>query len=67
VLFAAISGVLNGLFKLTALWKMPRFYTATILLLYSANDIDDAHPSSPELLIENPHLVASSTLAGGRP
>jgi hypothetical protein len=28
---------------------------------------DDAHPSSPELLIENPHLVASSTLAGGRP
>jgi hypothetical protein len=39
VLFAAISGVLNGLFKLTALWKMPRFYTATILLLYSANDI----------------------------
>jgi len=30
-------------------------------------DDDDAHPSSPELLIENPHLVASSTLAGGRP
>ena len=28
---------------------------------------DDAHPSSPELLIEIPHLVAMSTLAGGRP
>ena len=39
VLFAALSGVLNGLFKLTALGKMPLFYTATILLLYSANDI----------------------------
>lgn len=26
---------------------------------------DDAHPSSPELLIGNPHLVAVSTLAGG--
>jgi len=39
VLFAALSGVLNGLFKLTALGKMPLFYTATILLLYSANDL----------------------------
>ena len=39
VLFAALSGVLNGLFKLTALGKMPLFYTETILLLYSANDI----------------------------
>ena len=39
MLFAALSGVLNGLFKLTALGKMPLFYTATILLLYSANDI----------------------------
>ena len=26
--------------------------------------IDDAHPSSPELLIGVPHLVAMSTLAG---
>jgi hypothetical protein len=27
------------LFKLTVLGKMPLFYTATILLLYSANDL----------------------------
>ena len=39
VLFAAVSGVLNGLFKRTALGMMPLFYTATILLLYSANDL----------------------------
>ena len=39
MLFAALSGVLNGLFKLTPLGTMPLFYTATILLLYSANDI----------------------------
>lgn len=28
-------------------------------------DLDDAYPSSPGLLIESPHLVAVSTLAGG--
>jgi uncharacterized membrane protein YccC len=39
VLIAAFSGVLNGLFKKTKLGMMPLFYTATILLLYSANDI----------------------------
>ena len=39
VLVAAASGVLNGLFKKTKLGMMPLFYTATILLLYSANDI----------------------------
>jgi hypothetical protein len=39
VLVAAFSGVLNGLFKRTKLGMMPLFYTATILLLYSANDI----------------------------
>jgi hypothetical protein len=39
VLFGAVSAVLNGLFKLTMLGKMPLFYTATILLLYSANDL----------------------------
>jgi len=33
-------GVLNGLSKKTILGKMPLFYTATILLLYSLNDID---------------------------
>lgn len=35
----AFFAVLNGLFKKTKLGMMPLFYTATILLLYSANDI----------------------------
>jgi hypothetical protein len=39
VLIAAVFAVLNGLFKLTVLGKMPLFYTATILLLYTANDL----------------------------
>ena len=39
VLVAAFPRVLNGLFKRTKLGMMPLFYTATILLLYSANDI----------------------------
>ena len=39
VLIGAVFAVLNGLFKLTTLGKMPLFYTATILLLYTANDL----------------------------
>ncbi len=39
VLIGAVFAVLNGLFKLTPLGKMPLFYTATILLLYTANDL----------------------------
>ena len=39
VLIGAVFAVLNGLFKLTQLGKMPLFYTATILLLYTANDL----------------------------
>lgn len=35
----AIFAVLNGLFKKTKLGMMPLFYTATILVLYSANDL----------------------------
>ena len=38
VLIGAVFAVLNGLFKLTELGEMPLFYTATILLLYTAND-----------------------------
>ncbi len=34
-----VFAILNGLFKKTKLGMMPLFYTATILLLYSANDI----------------------------
>jgi hypothetical protein len=39
VWFGALFAVLNGLFKATVLGKMPLFYTATILLLYTANDL----------------------------
>lgn len=39
VVIAGVFAVLNGLFKKTKLGMMPLFYTATILLLYSANDI----------------------------
>ena len=34
----ALFAVLNGLFKKTKVGMIPLFYTATILLLYSAND-----------------------------
>ncbi len=39
VVIGAIFGILNGLFKKTKLGAVPLFYTATILLLYSANDL----------------------------
>lgn len=39
VIIGGVFAVLNGLFKKTKLGMMPLFYTATILLLYSANDI----------------------------
>ena len=35
-----VFGAVNGLCKKTVLGKMPLFYTATILLLYSLNDIE---------------------------
>lgn len=43
-----ISGVLNGLFKLTKVGAMPFFYTATILIIYSLSDIS----KGPELAIQ---------------
>jgi uncharacterized membrane protein YccC len=42
VLIGGAFAVLNGLFKATKLGMIPLFYTATILLLYSANDISSA-------------------------
>ncbi|TAH32880.1 FUSC family protein [Candidatus Saccharibacteria bacterium] len=39
VTVGAVFAVLNGLFKKTKLGMMPFFYTATILILYSANDL----------------------------
>ena len=39
VVVGGVFAALNGLFKKTKLGMMPFFYTATILLLYSANDL----------------------------
>ncbi|HUD10054.1 MAG TPA: FUSC family protein [Candidatus Saccharimonadales bacterium] len=39
VWIGAIFAIINGLFKKTKVGMIPLFYTATILLLYSANDI----------------------------
>lgn len=39
VWIGAAFGILNGLFKKTKLGMIPLFYTATILILYSANDL----------------------------
>lgn len=39
VVVGGVFAILNGLFKKTKLGMIPFFYTATILLLYSANDV----------------------------
>ncbi len=39
VYFGAFFAVMNGLFKKTKLGMIPLFYTATILILYSANSV----------------------------
>jgi uncharacterized membrane protein len=39
VLIAGLFAILNGLFKKTELAMIPLFYTATVLLLFSANDL----------------------------
>jgi len=39
VAIAGLFAILNGLFKKTELAMVPLFYTATILLLFSANDL----------------------------
>jgi len=43
VWIGAIFAILNGLFKKTKVGMIPLFYTATILLLYSANDLSAGH------------------------
>ena len=40
VLIGAFFAVLNGLYKKAKVGQMPLFYTATILILYSLNDIE---------------------------
>lgn len=42
VWIGAVFAVLNGLFKKTKLGMIPFFYTATILLLYTANDLSSS-------------------------
>lgn len=42
MLFGLLFAVLNGLFKATKIGQMPLFYTATILILYSMNDLSGA-------------------------
>jgi hypothetical protein len=42
VLIGGVFAIFNGLFKKTKLGLLPFFYTATILLLYSANNISSA-------------------------
>ena len=41
VLIGALFAVLNGLYKKAKVGQMPLFYTATILILYSLNDISE--------------------------
>lgn len=42
VWIGAVSAIMNGLFKKTKVGMIPLFYTATILILYSVNDISTA-------------------------
>ncbi len=50
---AAISAILNGLFKKTKLGMMPLFYTCTILLLYSANNLSGSRQTMLERVAYN--------------
>jgi hypothetical protein len=53
VWIGAFFAVLNGLFKKTKLGMMPLFYTATILLLYSANDLSTGHTNIVTRVVYN--------------
>ncbi len=53
VMIAGIFAVLNGLFKKTKLGMMPFFYTATILLLYSANDLSSGSTNVVQRVMYN--------------
>lgn len=49
----AFFAVLNGLFKKTKLGMMPFFYTATILLLYTANDLTSGATNIHQRILYN--------------
>ncbi len=53
VFVGGVFAILNGLFKKTKLGMMPFFYTATILLLYSANDITAGKANVVQRVIYN--------------
>lgn len=53
VAIGGIFAVLNGLFKKTKLGMIPFFYTATILLLYSANDISSGMTNVVQRVVYN--------------
>lgn len=53
VLIGGFFAVLNGLFKKTKLGMMPLFYTATILILYSANDISAGNDNVIQRVVYN--------------
>ena len=53
VVIGGIFAVLNGLFKKTKLGMIPFFYTATILLLYSANDISSGSTNVWQRVVYN--------------
>ena len=53
VVVAGLFAVLNGLFKRTELDRVPLFYTATILLLYSANDLSSGTATILERVFYN--------------
>ena len=50
---SGIFAVLNGLFKMDRIGRIPLFYTATILLLYSANDLSSGTSTVLERVLYN--------------
>jgi len=53
VTIGGVFAILNGLFKKTKLGMIPFFYTATILLLYSANDISSGMTNVVQRVVYN--------------
>jgi hypothetical protein len=53
VYFALLFAVINGLIKKTKIGALPIFYTATILLLYGANDITESRMLTIDRVVYN--------------
>lgn len=52
-ILAVIFAIINGLLKNTAIGKMPLLYTATILMLYSMNDLSAASTLQVQRILYN--------------